>query len=553
LVGDDLYLPVDGLVKGGVAVNMTGDAGNVDPQGATIDIRGDIQAPTVAMQGGPNLDFFQIISASGINASGSTTISGLNGDDRFFIQALAAAMTINGGAGADRFHISSNASKELFDSSGFNDDDPLPLLTGTLANIKYALTINTGDGGAGGTRDAIYASAGGSTGSLNGVLDVNSISGYGTITGLGMPGHVDFSAPSAASAYVFVGLGESDDVFDVKAAANNIVAVVSGRAGDDTLNVTDGGSLSRISGIVAFEGDTGNDTLQVSGNATANVDSTTGFDPDQLTAIGITGLEMGVNSLYFDHASFGAAVDSGEASYPGAIYYATRTTTNSVDTINSTVEAVNVQFGGGDDTFTIDSAYDHGTTTIRGGGGNDIFTVGSTPTGLRPASPSRVDFVDGALALYGEAGTNTVVVDDSGEADNLNIGTFDGNTVTGLDMTGTLTFHAFDTADVRLGLLADTFYVASTDTATHLLLATGPGTDKVYVGTTTEDAGSLDSILGDVSINGQGPEDDDQLFFNDQSSTTATSWIVNNATSLTFDVTTVSRVGSADVEYPRME
>ena len=48
------------------------------------------------------------------------------------------------------------------------------------------------------------------------------------------------------------------------------------------------------------------DRCYVHGDATAGADATTGVDPDQITAIGLTGLASGRNHLFSTHERFGA-------------------------------------------------------------------------------------------------------------------------------------------------------------------------------------------------------------------------------------------------------
>src|SRR5205085_1623981 len=101
----------------------SGDVG-IDLLGSIIDIAGDLEAPTVTINGSDHVDYIQIRNPAGINAAGATTINGGGADDRFFIPVVAGATTINGGTGADRFYISSNASRQVFTNANgaYNDD-----------------------------------------------------------------------------------------------------------------------------------------------------------------------------------------------------------------------------------------------------------------------------------------------------------------------------------------------------------------------------------------------------------------------------------------------
>jgi hypothetical protein len=290
----------------------------------------------------------------------------------------------------------------------------------------------------------------------------------------------------------------------------------------------------------------------------------------ELSALSITGMGMGQNAFGALHnAGFGAGYENAgsplpNGQFPAAIYYAQRTTDNSVETISSTVEVVNVLLGAGNDTFNIDSVYSQGVTNVHGGDGADTITVSSTPFGLHPLDLRRADFVLGALHLNGDAGLDTLVVDDSGD-DNANVGTYTGNTVTGLDMSGSITFDAPDDIIIKLGASGDSFYVPVTNAGLTTKLNTGGGKDRIYVGTVAgaEQLGTLDNILGLLKIDGEGPEAQDELHLNDQSNALGQSYVVDNALEglvtldggelWRFDTTTVQRSGIANIDYRRIE
>ena len=586
--GDDVNIPLDTEVEASSSVTIRGDYGGVLGEerdqgiGSTITIAGDVRAPSVVIEGGNDdeADFIQILGTAGINAGGTTTLKGNEGNDRFFVQGTQNALTLQGDAGADRYYLTSNAAKDLFTGDGFFDDnlsdaEVFAQLNGTLDTIAATVTVETGPGGNGGTRDIVYASTAGSTSAVeDGVLDYDATTDLNSLTGLGMSGRIDVSIPNSNTAFLLVGLGSADDEFRVDGVGSKLAAEIFGRGGEDTLNVgVTGGSLTNVSGIVAFHGGASDDTLNVYGNATAGADSQTGVDPDQLSGISVVGLEMGQNSLLSTHNRFGAGYDNdlGDA-YPGAIYYATITRDNVAgDTIDSDVETVNIHLGGGDDTFVVDSVYGYGQTNVFGGEGADTLTVKSTGIGLQPNSIGRVDFVDGNLFLDGQGGvdgqgndSDAIVVDDSGD-DNKNVGTYEGDQVSGLDMTGSITFADAGLIEIRLGAQDDTFYVPSTSASLVTTLMTGGNNDTVYVGTTegNESSGSLDAIAGDFIIEGQGPEVGDTLFLNDQDSNSSQTYTVSNAITGSrtlangslwpIDTTTVHRTGTANIYYRTME
>jgi hypothetical protein len=367
---------------------------------------------------------------------------------------------------------------------------------------------------------------------------------------------IDFSTTFGAD--LLIKLSTHDDDLRVHAVNPEIAAYVYGGAGNDTLTVANAQDrLDDIEGIVAFFGEAGSDTLEVRGDASV--------DEGVLSAISVTGMGMGRNALVATHNDvFGAGYEVLAADWPAAIYFAVNDEIDGVQAYRSTVEAVNVRLGDGNNTFRIDSAYDQGVSHVYGGSGDDVLTVGSTPFGLNPNSLRRVDFIRGDLRLHGGGGNDTVVVDDSGD-DNADVGQVSGAVVSGLDMLGSVTSFDIDTLQINLGAQGDSFYVPATSTDFVTVVDAGGGFDRVWVGTTAgnETSGSLDAVQGVLRLVGNDPDAEDELFFNDQSSTAAQTFVVNNVLGPVvtlpggqpwrFDTTTVERTGMRAVEYAGFE
>ena len=316
--GDNFNLPADTSIQASSAAGekvtirggqLVGAPKDPDPLGSIVTIQGDVTANSVEIYGGSNLDYFDLINPAGINAP--TTVTGNAGNDRFFLQAVPATMTIDGGDGANRYYVSSNAARSLFVANGVFDDlgDDLDfpfsesrLSTGTLATITAALTINTGNGGNGGTRDAIYLSAAGSPTALtNGVVTGSKI------TRLGNSGDINYTTTTNGGTSLLLKLGPLDDQLQVVGAGATTQIFAFGGEGDDRVDVgTTGDPLDTRSGIVAFFGEGGsNDTLNVDGVATPPAAGE--VNPHQLTAIAVTGLGSLTNELIATHNElFGA-------------------------------------------------------------------------------------------------------------------------------------------------------------------------------------------------------------------------------------------------------
>ncbi|MBS0263399.1 MAG: hypothetical protein JSS02_15765, partial [Planctomycetes bacterium] len=313
--GDHVTLPTGASIKGGTTGNKTvtirgGQLSNApkdfDVTGAILTLAGDIVGEQVEIYGGSNLDYIDLINPAGINAP--TKVAGLAGDDRFFVQAAPAALTLMGGAGADRFYLSSNAARSLFLVNGvFNDlgtaqDYPFSKLTqGTLATFTAPVSIDAGSGANGAARDGLYLSAAGRpTAITDGLVTASQITNLGNTTAMTY-------SPGTAGIDVFVKLTGQSDTMRVAGAGTTTQVFVYAGAGDDTLNVgQDGSPLADLSGIVAFFGEAGsNDILNVYGQATPPSQGTPNVN--QVTSIGVTGLGSGTNTLVGTHNDlFGA-------------------------------------------------------------------------------------------------------------------------------------------------------------------------------------------------------------------------------------------------------
>ena len=352
----------------------------------------------------------------------------------------------------------------------------------------------------------------------------------------------------------------------VDAVASTVYLAVDGSDGNDTLTVGQAaGTVAGIQGILSFSGGAGTDTLNVYGDASSIA--------GQLSAVSVTGMGMGSNRMVAVHNdNFGAGYNLTDVSWPGAIYYAKRSIltngTNTTETVTSTVEAVNVQLGAGNDTFNIDSTYAYGKTTVRGGAGNDELVVGSTLTGLHPNQFRQLDFINGELHLDGQGGTNTLVMDDSGDS-KPNVGTYGPGGLSGLGITGPLVLDSpADILDLRLGAGGVNFYVSAIAAGVTLNLKSGAGKDTVVIGALpgAEASGSLVGIQGTLNVDGQGPEAGDQIIFDDKGETAGQTYTVSKVvdaitTTLAsgqpwrFDTTTVTRtgMGAGAINFRRIE
>ena len=96
-----------------------------------------------------------------------------------YVRGLPASgtTTLYGDIGADRFFVASNANKELFGAGGGASDlNPLVKLSGTLGNFG-GLVIDTSEQGNQGTVDGIYISADQATTDFTGEITVTAADG----------------------------------------------------------------------------------------------------------------------------------------------------------------------------------------------------------------------------------------------------------------------------------------------------------------------------------------------------------------------------------------
>jgi len=463
------------------------------------------------------------------------------GDDRFFIQKADGNLTVYGGVGADKYFVASLASRDSFTTNGVYDDtlSTFGALSGDLSGITGKLNIIGNTAGNGGYKDRLYIFAGATA--QNGLFAGN------TITGMSMS--VGGSVQYATVEEIHIKLGAGNDEFAVQNVPAGVATTVYGGNGDDLLEVGNQVNLlADIDGVLTFHGEEGSDTLRAhnegdSGDCAADVD--TDWACGQMTAIGLSGLNMADNNLVEANIFYGILGVDGS--------------------LTTSTEAAHVFLGSGADRFFIDSVA--GTQLfVHTGDGDDVVRVEATPFGLNPASLRRVDFIAGAAYIYGDAGEDFVIINDSGD-DKVNSGQFINGYVTGLGITGSVNFgDTSEKLEIDLGEQNDTFRVYGTPAFLTTTLKMAGGFDDIYVGNA---ANSLDEILGKLIIEGELPYSNDRLFFYDQGDLDDNAYTISTAIigsiqipdpdnptqtiNLPINETTLQRSGSADIIYLTVE
>ncbi len=236
----------------------------------------------------------------------------------------------------------------------------------------------------------------------------------------------------------------------------------------------------------------------------------------------------GADTVHINGASSGLTINSqGQAdtinvngTSAGSVVVVNTGDDNDVININATSGTTTANGGNGSDTFNVNGTGAGSTSTLNGEGGTDIFNLkaiggGTTVNGGNDAdtfnvgssaagvvgnagnnSGGMVDSIAALLTINGDASASDVLnVDESGDG-NANIGTLTSDTITGLDMAGSITYHAVELLNLNLGSLGDIITVASTHVSPTRI-----------EGRNGNDQFTIKSIAGTTEIAGQGGAD----------------------------------------------
>ncbi|EPJ86104.1 autotransporter-associated beta strand repeat-containing protein [Pseudomonas sp. CFII68] len=544
-------LNVDGTVQaaGGTTAVITGDAGastiNVN-SGATLRVNGDLD------------DGSDALNVTGTLDTGAAVLNLGAGNDTLTINdGVINGAGIDAGAGITDSLVINNALARTF--GGFSGFEQLTKLNAGMLALTGNQSYSAGTALNGGTLN------------VNGTLDTPTLSMTdattlnvdGTVRGMsgttailtGSAGANTININSGATLQANGSLGDGTDNVILAGTLNTGGAALDLGAGDETLTLRDGATISGV-GINAG---TGNDQLLLD-NALAltfNGGATAGFESLLKQNSGVTTL-TGSTSV-----SVGATINGGGLNVVGALE---TPSVSLADNVTLNVDGSLQGVGGAAATLT-GSAGANTLTVGAGGnlvasgdldGGNDVLDVaGTLDTGggtfALGGGDDTLNIHDGTHiigAVTAGAGTDTFATDISTSADVGAVQGFETLTKTGV---GALNFNGptgsdFTTVNVLAGML-DINAAAGFTGVSDAMVASGAVLNvNGSLGFTT----SSDSLTVAGNVAGAGTVDmlngDDQLTLQDGADLSGLTTAINGGLgidTLTADIATTAALGGA--------
>ncbi len=471
-------------ILGGSATNQTYTVGPANDEGTLVYNDGVSDVLTINFSGlEPIVDTVAVVNFT-INAdNNANTIDITDGSavsDGQIMVAIDAFesiefanktnLVINGLDGSDTLNWSATELSTGLTSFTFNggaDDDTLTLGDGVL-DLSFFTALLTFNGGTGSDTLIIDDSPNSSAvnvtltnAAITGLLGDVSYSGTELLTlSLGSGGNELTVQSTAGGADYTINTGSGDDIVNVQTNDPGATVLVNLQAGDDTVNVGNAGSVGDILGALTINGDGQSDTLNLDDSANA-VSAT-------YTLTGTTFTRTGIATITF-----------------------------------ATLEQINLDGGLGGNTIYVQAVGATTPVTINTGAGNDDVFVDANGA----VAGGDVDSILGLLTLDGQAGTNTLTLNDVDTAAGSKQLTIDGGTLgqgAGDDFFGSGSVVFSNVSDLTINLGDDLNVVGNTTLMVDTLIDGTTNDSSVSFAGMIDGPGGLTIDVGNGSVTFDG-------------------------------------------------
>lgn len=419
-----------------------------------------------------------------ITPSGANSRYFINGRFEDVPNASLIAVQINAGLAADTINL--DVLPRNATVAGGGGDDVL-ILAGSSSNLDNIVGTVSFNGDVGSDRVLFE-----DEGSANAFAYTINRTGSSTAT---------FTRPSSGQVTMFnteihsINGGGGGNTFNVNATHASATWTLNGFNGNDVFNIgAVAGDAELVDGPITINGMVGTDT----------------FNYNDTTAAGTPAYTLSNTQL--------SRAGNGTVTF-------------------ATIESINVNAGAGDNAITYNNtAFEPVPVTLNGGGGNDTIQFDATQ------AINGATVLPNILDVVGGAGSDTFILNDSLAVVGLNLAQVeDDNLFAG--SAGTVEYFTLESIVWNyLNPQSKIFGILSTAAATPVTINGSSGNDSFNVGNFTF-SGSLDPILGNLTLNGNGGAD--FLRFNDQTTVVGHTYTLNG--------NSFSRTGTAATSFNSVE
>jgi hypothetical protein len=349
-----------------------------------------------------------------------------------------------------RRYIPSNTFALMFkDAYNYSTVDPAQF--GTFYSMRNPTTGQVLVRGGAGSADVITISSSGASSITISVDPLNDVPGTGSLPGAGnLPAFVSTYSISDVNSIV-VQAGDGSDTINVNGLPASLPLTINGEIGSDIINL----NSVPAGAVVNVNAGSGDDTIALGGgNIVANL----------LGQITLDGQE-GVDTIVFDDSA-----SSGAASY--TIETTSFTIGGSAPIGLGGAEGVTLKANAFSNVININGSVFGRPITILAGGGDDTIFVGA----------GRLSSIPATVTLDGQAGSDSVIVDDSNEP----IGQLYFVQATNITRAGfgPLLYSNIESLKLTADAANSAVVVNSTTAATSTTVNGGEGTDVITISDT---------------------------------------------------------------------